>query len=131
MAESNYLGVSPAPFVAGGTIEQYRVVEFSAAPNVVTAANAIADLSLGVSLTSAASGDPVPCQVFGIAKVTASAAITAGAEVMVTASGAGKVETAAGATARSIGVALSAAGADGDVINVLLCLPTLKGPANS
>lgn len=128
---SNYLGTSPVPFVAGGTIAQYRVVEFSAAPNVVTAANAIADCALGVSLVSASSGDQVPCQCYGIAKITASAAVTAGDEVMVTASGSGKVSTVSGATARSVGKALTAAGADGDIIEVLLCLPNVAGPANS
>lgn len=131
MANFNLAGTSAVPMVAGGTIAQYRALEFSAAPNVVTAANAIADITLGASMTSASSGEQLMVQIAGIAKMTASAAITAGAEVMVTASGSGKVSTAAGATANSLGVALTAALADGDVVEVLLHVPNVKGAANS
>jgi hypothetical protein len=131
MSQYNLQGVSPVRAEAGGTIAQYRVVEYGSG-GTVTAANAIADCAYGVSLISAVSGDFLQLQQFGVAKVTASDAITAGAEVMITASGAGKVSTAAGATARSIGIALTAATADGDIIEVqLVGLPNVAGPANS
>jgi|GEM_PF-2418548 len=129
MSSYNYQNVSPLQATAGGTIEAFRVVEGTLAS--CTAANAIADLAIGVSLQSAASGDVISLQTHGIAKITASAAITAGDEVMVTASGSGKVSTSSGATARSVGVAMTAAAADGDIIEVLIQLPNVKGPANS
>lgn len=129
MAEFNLQGVSPVSFIAGGTIVANRAVELSAA-NTVTAADAIADVTLGVALVGGSSGDLIPVQQFGKAKLTASAAVTAGDQVMVTASGAGKVSTLSGATARSIGQALTAAGADGDIIEVQLMLSG-NGPAAS
>ncbi len=131
MATRNFLGSSPMPAVAGGTIVQNRCVEFSAAPNVVTAADAIADVTIGVSLNGASSGEQLQLQTAGIAILTCSAAITAGAEVMVTASGAGKVSTAAGATALSIGKALTTTANDGEMVEVLLNIPNVKGAANS
>lgn len=131
MSNFNFAGTSPIPFVAGGTIEQYRAVVMDSTAHQVVAGSAIAGVAIGASLTSASSGDQISIQTMGVAKLTASDAITVGAEVMVTASGAGKVSIAAGATARSIGVALSAAGANGDVIDVLLATPALAGPANT
>jgi hypothetical protein len=122
MADSNFLGVSPQSFLAGAAITANRLVELSAA-DTVTATDAITDLPLGVALVAAtAAGDLVPVQQFGVAKLTASAAISVGAQVMPTASGAGKVSTSSGATARTVGVALEAAGADGDIIKVQLLL---------
>lgn len=132
MALANDLGVAPAPFLAGGAITQYRMVKSDSTAGRVVAATAIADVALGVALnTASAAGDPVQVQTFGIAKVTASAAVTLGDELMVTASGAGKVSTASGATAQTIGVALEAATADGDIITVLLACPGVKRAANS
>lgn len=129
MSEFNLQGVSPQSFIAGGTIAANRVVEFSAV-NTVTAADAIADVSIGVATVGGSTGDLITVQQFGKAKITASAAVTAGDQVMVTASGAGKVSTLSGATARSIGQALTAAGADGDIIEVQLMLSG-SGPAAS
>lgn len=132
MAHYNYAGISPLPFTAGGTIEAYRVVRMnSTTVDSVIASTAIADPSIGCSTAVAATGDNVAIQFGGIAMLTASAAIAANAEVMVTASGAGKISTAAGATARAIGIALQAALADGDVIPVLLNLPAITGPATT
>lgn len=130
MADSNFQGVSPQSFIAGGSISQYRCVELSA-ENTVTATDAITDVVIGVSLESASTGGLVPVQQFGKAKLTASAAIAVGAQVMPTASGAGKVSTASGATAKSIGIALTASNNDGEVIEVQLALPPVSGPANS
>lgn len=131
MAQSNMLGVSPAGFVAGGTIAQYRAVILDSTAGQVVAGSAITDICVGASLQSGTSGGTIPVQMFGKVKLTASAAIALGAQVMVTAAGAGKVSTAAGATAKSIGVALEAAGADGDIIEVLLHAPNVNGPANA
>ena len=129
MAYSNSAGMTPVPFVAGGTISANRVVELDSSGNV-TAANAIADEAIGVALTAAASGDQVQVQIGGIAKITASAAVSIGDAVMVTASGSGKVSTSSGATALDVGIALEAAAADGDVIAVLL-RPALRSAANT
>jgi hypothetical protein len=131
MADYNFAGSEPLPFVAGGTIVKNRVVVLDSTEGQVVAGSAIAGVGLGCSLNAAVAGEQVKVQTMGIAKLTASAAITLGAEVMVTASGAGKVSTASGATARAIGVALQAAGADGDIISVLVCLPAVTGPATS
>ena len=119
MADFNLQGVSPVSFIAGGTIVANRLVELSA-ENTVTATDAITDLPVGVATIGGSSGDLITVQQFGKVKLTASAAITAGAQVMPTASGAGKVSTSSGATARTIGQALTAAGADGDIIEVQL-----------
>lgn len=131
MAQSNSQNVAPLSFVAGGTIAQYRAVKLHTTEGQVVASAAIADLSIGASLESASTGGLVPVQNFGKVKLTASAAITLGDQVMVTAAGAGKVSTAAGATAKSIGVALQAALADGDIIEVQLVAPNVNGPANT
>lgn len=129
MAEFNLQGVSPVSFIAGGTIVANRLVELSAA-NTVTATNAITDLPMGAATIGGATGDLITVQQFGKAKLTASAAVTAGDQVMPTASGDGKVSTSSGATARTIGVALTAAGADGDIIEVQLMLSG-NGAANT
>ena len=131
MTVSNQLGGSLASFVAGGTISQYRAVVLDSTANQVVAGSAIAGNCLGISVDSATANGLVTIQQTGVAKVTASAAITLGDQVMVTASGSGKVSTASGATAKSIGIALMAAGADGDIISVQLAVPTGNGPANS
>lgn len=121
MSEFNLQGVSPVSFIAGGTIIANRLVEISAA-NTVTATDAITDLPIGVALVGGSTGDLIPVQQFGKAKIVASAAVSVGAQLMPTASGSGKCLTAAGATARTIGQALTASGADGDVIEVQLML---------
>lgn len=130
MATSNLLGTSPQSIVSGAAIGQYRAVKRSAA-NTGIVTTAITDVPIGIAMISAAgAGEVVPLQTMGIAKCVASDAISEGAQVMCTSSGAGKVVTAAGATAYSIGIARTAAGADGDVIEVQLMLAG-AGPANS
>lgn len=121
MATFNLQGVSPVSFLAGGTVTANRLVEISAA-NTVTMTDAITDLPIGVATIGGSTGDLVTVQQFGKAKLTASAAISVGAQVMPTASGDGKVSTASGATARTVGVALTAAGDDGDIVEVQLLL---------
>lgn len=131
MANSNMLGVSPAGYLAGATVTQYRLVKLDSTAGTVIHTTAITDVGLGAALQTASTGGTVPVQMFGKVKLTASDAISLGAQVMPTASGAGKVVTAAGATAKSCGIALEAAGADGDIIEVLLVAPAVNGPANS
>lgn len=118
---------------AGAAVTKHRAVKLDTTVDTVIHSVAIADLTVGVSLNTVASGEWVSVQVRGIAKLEAAAAITLGDEVMVQAASAdGSIATSAGATARSLGVALEGAtNGDADVISVLLRCPTLKGPANS
>lgn len=131
MANSNSQGVEAIGFVAGGTIGVNRLVKLDSTAGQVVVTSAITDVAIGTALNSASSGELVAVQPFGRAKAVASDAISLGAQLMPTASGSGKVVTAAGATALSCGIALQAAGADGDVIEILLAVPNVNGPANS
>lgn len=126
MADFNYLGVALISIEAGATVTKGRMVKLSSGKVIHT--TAIADNAIGVATESVSSGDQCPVQLFGKAKVTASAAVTIDDPLMCTASGAGKVSTAAGATAVVVGVALQAAGADGDVIEALLACPAVDRP---
>lgn len=119
-------------FIAGGAITANRLVKADSTAGQVIVTTAITDRILGVALKTVASGEQVEVMLGSgmTAKVTASDAVSLGAEVMPTASGAGKCVTAAGATAVSCGIALSASAADGEVIEVLL-RPSVKSPANS
>lgn len=127
---ANYGGIQS--FVAGAAITANRLVKLDSTAGQVIVTTAITEQVVGIALDTVASGELVSVLTMSGAKgkVTASAAISLGAEVMPTASGAGKCATAAGATAVSCGIALSAAGADGDIIEVLL-RPSVKSPANS
>ena len=133
MAIASYSDTDVISFLAGAAVTKNRVVKLDTTANQVIHAAAIADLSIGVALNTAASGELVNVQYRGIAKIEVAAAVTLGAEVMGQAAAAdGSIDVAAGATARSLGVALEAgSNGDGDVIAVLLNAPTLKGPANS
>ncbi len=75
------------------------------------------DDTAGVTLTAATNGQTVDCQKFGIALCAAGAALSAGNQVKLNASGQVIAFTAG---ARSRGVALDDAGAAGDMIRVLL-----------
>lgn len=127
---SNMQGISPLGFKAGGTIVKNRLVKLDSTAGQVIACTAITDVPVGVALEAASSGDTVAVQTQGVAMVVASGVVALGAQVMPTASGAGKCITAAGATAQSVGVALAAAAADLDEIPVLLRIG-VNGPANS
>lgn len=132
MADFNTFGTSFASFVAGGTISKNRAVCMDGTnANQVVACSLITDIAIGIATEDATSGYQVTVQLFGKAKVVASASTSVGDQLMPTASGSGKVSTAAGATAKSMGLGLQAAGADGDVIEVLLATPNVNGPANS
>lgn len=129
MADFNTFGTSFASFVAGGTISKNRAVKLDTTAGQVVACGAITDVAIGIATEDATSGYSVTVQLFGKAKVVASASTSVGDQLM-PGSG-GKVATAAGATAKSLGLGLQAAGADGDVIEVLLATPNVNGPANS
>lgn len=131
MANYNLYGVSPTSYKCGGTVGQFRLVKLDSTEGQVVVTSAITDSAVGASMESGSTGDLIPVQTFGKVKLTASDAISIGAQVMPTASGSGKVVTAAGATAKSIGIALQASGADGDIIEVLLAAPAVNGPANA
>lgn len=127
----NLLGVSPASFIAGGTIAAHKLVKLDSTEGQVVVTTAITEQVVGVSLKSASSADLVPVQMYGIAKCIANGStIVVGSEVMPEASATGKVALSAGATANSCGIALQASSTDGDVIMVLL-RPSVKGAANS
>lgn len=126
----NFAGSKPLSFKAAGAILANRLLKLTA-ENTVDLATAITDNIIGVSLNAAAAGEYVDVLTTpgAKAKVTASAAIAVGAQVMPAAGAAGKCATAAGATAKSCGIALTAAAADGEVIEVLLRF-SVNTPAN-
>lgn len=115
-------------FTAGGAINPYRIVRFSAAETVVQAAAATESM-FGVNTDLAiVSGERVEVLMQGIAWVEAGAAITQGA--LVTADSVGRGVTAApavGVNNRHIGIALEAAVAAGDQIRVLLSPGSVQG----
>ena len=129
MADYNTLGTSPHSLKATATVNANRFCKLdTAAVNSTLQCAAGTDLALGVSLKSAAVGESVELQHIGKAKVTAGAAIAAGAQVASDASGRA-VTVATGNV--SNGIAAYAAGAAGDIIEVFLTpLPNLNGPVN-
>lgn len=131
MADSNPLGVSLISFIAGGSIEKDRAVKLDSTANQVIASTAITDVIIGFATHSASSGESVAVQTFGKAKAVISASVALNAQLMPTASGAGKVSTAAGATAKSCAIALQVGNNDGETIEVLITGLRLNGPANS
>lgn len=137
-AARNLRGTTPDSLKCSADVLANRAVKYgtrdaTSGEFTVVPCTAITDICIGSSMNSgeSADGDRISIQTGGIALLVASDAVSAGAEVMVTAAGAGKVVTAAGATARSIGVALTASLADGEVIAVLLNVPNVKGMANA
>lgn len=130
MSIENYAGSVCISMPAGGTITRNSLVTLNSSQQVVVT-SAITDKVFGVAQQDAASGDQVPVMTSSGSLVTmvASAAITAGAELMPTASGTGKAMTVAGATAISCGQALTAASASGDLFTAVL-RPMLRSPVN-
>lgn len=131
MANYNLQGSTPAGYIAGGTIAANVLVKLDSTQGQVVVTTAITETPMGASLNSATSGQTIAVQTAGKAKLTAKAAISLGAQVMPDGGGAGLIATAAGATAKSIGIALEAATAENDVIEVLLLVPAINGPANA
>ena len=114
--------------VAGGAINAFRIVKFSAADTVVLSA-AATDSIVGVcNEVSPASGERCDIIMQGIAYVEAGAAIALGAPITSDASGRGVTAApAAGVNNRILGIALEAATAAGDQIRVLIELGYMQG----
>lgn len=130
-AVANDFGIASYAMKAGEAITANRALKLDSAEHVVLHSTAITDVIVGYSLNTCAINEMVEVAPPGrIVKVACSAGVTLGAQVMPTASGAGKVMTAAGATAKSCGVALTTSTADGEVIEVLSTL-CVNGIANS
>ncbi len=86
--------------------------------NTVTVGAAAADVVIGVIQNKPTSGQAVELAVGGVSKVKAGAAVTAGAQLMMDASG--RFITAATTGSRVYGVALETAGAANEIIRALL-----------
>jgi len=130
--QQNFLSSNVIEMEAESAIEPYRLVTFGAAANQAVATSAITDVIIGASLNKAAAGERVQIQTGGIALVECSAGVAYKAQVMPTASGAGKCSTAAGATAKSCGVAGGTSTSnDGEIQKVWLCPLNVNGIANT
>lgn len=129
MADYNLLGTAPHSLKANATVNANRFCKVdTSGQNLTIQCAAGTDYAVGVSLKSALAGESVELQAFGKAKLTAGAAIAAGAQVTSDASGRA-ITVAAGNV--SHGIAAYAAGAAGDTIDVFLTpLPNLNGPVN-
>ena len=121
--EGNQIGYMDASFdenlnlvnkklVAGANLQKGQVVYVSA-DMTVSPTTASSAAVLGVAMFDAKAGEPVAVECEGLMKLTASAAITAGAKV--TSAAGGKVATG---SENTIGIALSTASKDGDDVIV-------------
>lgn len=122
-------------YKAGAAITANRLVKYTAADsdgniNIIQCA-AITDMAIGVSLETVASGEMCPVQTRGIVKIEASAAVTALAQVMCEAAATGRCADAAGATALNVGIAETAAGGAGEMVQVRLGVPNMRGPVQT
>jgi predicted RecA/RadA family phage recombinase len=106
------LALSEKTLKAGADLVKGQVVILSDALTVVPS-TAPSKFVLGVAMFDAKINEPVSIETEGLFKLTASAAITAPAEIE--ASTAGKVVTAGGTPVKVIGIALTDASTDGDV----------------
>lgn len=130
--QQNYISANVIEYEAEAEIQPKRAVTLGTAPGQVIATSAITDLVHGVSLNYAAAGDRVQIQVGGVAEVECSAGVAYKAQVMPTASGAGKCSTASGATAKSFGQAMGASTSnDTEIQLVRLSGLNVNGPANA
>jgi hypothetical protein len=105
-------------FTAGEALARGRRVKLSSGTVIYADAD---EMAIGVTMADVASGEVVGVRLLGgqTHKVTASAAVTACANIYATADG--KVDDAgAGSGSTVIGVAIEAALADGDIIECIL-----------
>jgi hypothetical protein len=125
----NYAGAAPITLKAGGAITANRALKLDANGDVIVT-TAITEDVIGVALQTVASGEYVEIMTVNgaLVKLTTSAAVAIGAQLMPGASG--KVATAAGATAKSFAQALTASSADGEHVMAVLRI-SLNGPANA
>lgn len=132
MATENSANVSKLPFVAGGTIAANSAVKLDSTAGQVVVTTAITDVVVGVVGVDAVAGEGVSVQIAGVAKVRCKSAVTLGDQVMPNgSSGDGDCDNAAGATAVSFGLALNTTANAGELVEVLLSVPNVNGPANS
>jgi len=131
-------------FIAGEDLSEGDVVYVSGANTVSKATASNANKVVGVVDSAASAGEEVDVVIYGIKKVTADGAISAGDPVTV-ASTAGRVATEShlvagghthtenldasytqnattGTTPPRIGIALGSAGGAGDTLDILVCL---------
>lgn len=105
--------------LSGAAVSAYRLVKLDSGKMIHTTAKTETAYGANGVDSASATDEPLAITPCGIVKLTASAAITKGAQLMPAA--AGKVATHdASATAKYVGEALEAAGADGDIILCLL-----------
>lgn len=121
--EGNMIGAMPAEFDANTNLQQKmikasaditkgQVVVVSGDMKVAPASAASAAV-IGVAMFDAKQGDPVSVETEGLFSLTASGAITAGAQVESAADG--KVATKGGTVTKVIGIALNTASNGGEV----------------
>ncbi len=123
IGEGNMIGALPAEFgdnvalsqkiiKASADVKKGQVVAISGDMTIApttTASNKV----LGVAMFDAAEGEPVSVECEGLFKLTASAAITAGA--LVESAAGGSVATVGTTVVKVIGIALNTAAKDGEV----------------
>lgn len=121
--EGNMIGAMPAEFDANTNLQQKvlkasadvkkgQVVVISGDMEVAPSTEASASV-LGVAMFDAKEGDPVSVETEGLFRLTASGAITAGAQVESAADG--KVATKGDTVTKVIGIALNTASNGGEV----------------
>jgi hypothetical protein len=121
MSAQNLQNISPLSFNSEATIAANQPVKMGAADMGIVATSANTDQTLAITLVSSVSGDAVPCQDKGIAKLQAGGTVTRGDKLMW--STGGKVVTAT--TGKPvIGIALESA-VSSDYFRVQLTLPAI------
>lgn len=96
---------------------QYYAVKVNSSGQIALC-SVLGEVPTGILQNKPTSGQAAEVRHGGTSKAVAGAAITAGASVMVNASG--KVITLATTGSNAIGIALESAGADGDIIEILV-----------
>jgi hypothetical protein len=112
-------------FQATSVITQFYAVKQGASDQTATIVTGTTDLVLGIAQEAATAanvtaGRIINVRLLGISRCVASAAITRGARVVVTATGKMAAASAAVGAQNIVGVAMMSAGADGDHFDVLL-----------
>jgi hypothetical protein len=132
MAQEQRSSTDIVSMQCGAAVVQGCAVKMDTTVNTVIHSTAITSATIGVAMTSGATGEWIPVQIRGIAKMKCAAAVTLNTEVMVqAAAGNGTICDATGATARCLGVALEASAGAGEFVKVLLNLPAVKHPPNA
>lgn len=123
IGEGNMIGALPAEFGDNVALSQ-KIIKASAGVKkgqvvaisgdmTIAPTTAASNKVLGVAMFDAAEGEPVSVECEGLFKLTASAAITAGA--LVESAAGGSVATVGTTVVKVIGIALNTAAKDGEV----------------